>query len=248
MPRRSWRRRPRASAPARGWSSPPSSRCAAIRPRTCVLRPAFLDACARELAALAGAVRGERRSSSAFPSADGGGATTRSRCCATAASPAIYRKQRLPNYTVFDEERYFDAGERARASSTSTACAVGLVICEDCWFPGPARQAKAAGAQLRRRRQRLAVPHAAAGAAPRAGRRPGARDRAPDRLRQPRRRPGRARVRRRVVRRRRRAATSRSSCRRGTRRSRSRRSTGGAPSRCAARSTPARAARLRRRW
>src|SRR5690606_32854062 len=46
-----------------------------------------------------------------------------------------YHKRRLPNYGVFDEERYFAAGWRVpvyRAGSFT----FGVSICEDIWFPG----------------------------------------------------------------------------------------------------------------
>ncbi|MEM6582641.1 MAG: NAD+ synthase [Pseudomonadota bacterium] len=60
---------------------------------------------------------------------------------------AEYRKQALPNYQVFDEKRYFAAGNRACLVDIAGA-KVALSICEDIWEPGPTRQAKAAGAQL----------------------------------------------------------------------------------------------------
>jgi NAD+ synthase (glutamine-hydrolysing) len=60
---------------------------------------------------------------------------------------AEYRKQCLPNYRVFDEKRYFAAGNAACVFDLKgSRCA--LTICEDIWFPEPMQQAKAAGAQL----------------------------------------------------------------------------------------------------
>jgi NAD+ synthase/NAD+ synthase (glutamine-hydrolysing) len=59
----------------------------------------------------------------------------------------IYFKQRLPNYQVFDEKRYFEAGSGACVFEVG-GVKLGLTICEDLWFPEPAAQAKAAGAQL----------------------------------------------------------------------------------------------------
>ncbi|QJR15524.1 NAD+ synthase [Usitatibacter palustris] len=59
----------------------------------------------------------------------------------------IYFKQKLPNYSVFDEKRYFDVGNRACVFEVE-GTKFGLTICEDLWFPEPARQAKAAGAQV----------------------------------------------------------------------------------------------------
>ena len=55
---------------------------------------------------------------------------------ADGAVQAIYRKQHLPNYGVFDELRYFQPGERG-ATLAIDGVTVGLTICEDIWQPGP---------------------------------------------------------------------------------------------------------------
>ena len=60
---------------------------------------------------------------------------------------ANYRKQELPNYSVFDEKRYFEHG-RDTCIVDINGIRVALLICEDIWEPSPARAAKAAGAQL----------------------------------------------------------------------------------------------------
>jgi NAD+ synthase/NAD+ synthase (glutamine-hydrolysing) len=59
----------------------------------------------------------------------------------------FYFKQKLPNYRIFDEKRYFETGDRACVFEVE-GVKVGLTICEDLWFPEPAAKAKAAGAQL----------------------------------------------------------------------------------------------------
>jgi NAD+ synthase (glutamine-hydrolysing) len=60
----------------------------------------------------------------------------------------IYRKMRLPNYGVFDEVRYFQAGT-APAVIEVDGVTVGLSICEDMWVPGPPLTDEAlAGAEL----------------------------------------------------------------------------------------------------
>jgi NAD+ synthase (glutamine-hydrolysing) len=59
----------------------------------------------------------------------------------------VYFKQKLPNYRVFDEKRYFETGNQACVFEVEGR-KVGLTICEDLWFPEPAAQAKAAGAEL----------------------------------------------------------------------------------------------------
>ncbi|MEM8561156.1 MAG: NAD+ synthase [Pseudomonadota bacterium] len=60
---------------------------------------------------------------------------------------AEYRKQALPNYQVFDEKRYFTAGNEPCLVDIAGA-KVALSICEDIWEPGPTQQAKAAGAHV----------------------------------------------------------------------------------------------------
>ncbi|MEO6365258.1 MAG: NAD+ synthase [Luteimonas sp.] len=60
-----------------------------------------------------------------------------------------YRKRELPNYAVFDERRYFDADPDGGACVFDVGgVAVGLVICEDLWFPEPLAETQALGAQL----------------------------------------------------------------------------------------------------
>ena len=46
-----------------------------------------------------------------------------------------YRKHYLPNYGVFDENRYFMSAQRNQVFSRGRAV-IGLSICEDIWFPG----------------------------------------------------------------------------------------------------------------
>lgn len=60
---------------------------------------------------------------------------------------ARYFKQQLPNYGVFDEQRYFSAGEQSCVVEFK-GHQLGLLICEDVWQAGPAASAKAAGAEL----------------------------------------------------------------------------------------------------
>jgi NAD+ synthase (glutamine-hydrolysing) len=60
----------------------------------------------------------------------------------------VYRKIRLPNYGVFDEQRYFQAGEAGGLIQIGEHL-VGLTICEDIWQPGPPSSDEAlAGATL----------------------------------------------------------------------------------------------------
>ncbi len=58
----------------------------------------------------------------------------------------VYDKYTLPNYAVFDEKRYFAAGNRAVVIELK-GIKIGLSICEDIWSKEPAYQAQQAGAQ-----------------------------------------------------------------------------------------------------
>jgi len=66
---------------------------------------------------------------------------------ADGAIQARYFKQWLPNYSVFDEKRYFIPGEDPAVFEVA-GVRVGITICEDVWLPGPVAQAAEAGAQL----------------------------------------------------------------------------------------------------
>jgi len=59
---------------------------------------------------------------------------------------SIYDKMALPNYSVFDEQRYFKTGTKA---AVFELCGVkfGITICEDIWEKGPAKSAVGDGAQ-----------------------------------------------------------------------------------------------------
>ena len=66
---------------------------------------------------------------------------------------AGYAKQELPNHEVFDEVRYFIPGKEACVFECE-GIRYGVILCEDAWHAGPAKQAHAAGAQV------LLVPNA----------------------------------------------------------------------------------------
>ena len=58
---------------------------------------------------------------------------------------AEYHKQSLPNYSVFDELRYFSHGDETCVVAVDEF-RFGLIICEDAWEAEPVAEAKAAGA------------------------------------------------------------------------------------------------------
>ena len=66
---------------------------------------------------------------------------------------ATYHKQVLPNYGVFDEERYFEAGDSPLVfthcgTSSNESIRFGVMICADGWEAAPAAKAKHAGAEF----------------------------------------------------------------------------------------------------
>ena len=68
--------------------------------------------------------------------------------CSDGELKALYRKRFLPNYGVFDEERYFASG-RDLILLRHGEVLVGPTICEDVWQPGPpATDLALAGAEL----------------------------------------------------------------------------------------------------
>ncbi|MCA6063184.1 NAD+ synthase [Thalassolituus marinus] len=58
-----------------------------------------------------------------------------------------YAKQHLPNYQVFDEERYFAAGDQACVIDWR-GTRIALTVCEDIWHEGPVAQSAELGAEL----------------------------------------------------------------------------------------------------
>mgnify|MGYP002700079219 FL=1 len=60
---------------------------------------------------------------------------------------AQYAKRCLPNYQVFDEQRYFSAGDKVCVFDWQ-GHKVGLTVCEDIWHEQPIAESKDAGAEL----------------------------------------------------------------------------------------------------
>jgi NAD+ synthase (glutamine-hydrolysing) len=69
--------------------------------------------------------------------------------CAFGEVQAIYRKRLLPNYAVFDEQRYFTPGTERPTLVSVSGVRVGVSICEDAFSPtGPIATQAAGGAEL----------------------------------------------------------------------------------------------------
>ncbi|HET9059214.1 MAG TPA: NAD+ synthase [Acidimicrobiales bacterium] len=69
--------------------------------------------------------------------------------CAHGRVSGVYHKQNLPNYSVFDEQRYFAPGAGARELYLVGGAKIGLSVCEDAWDPiGPVAAQAAGGADI----------------------------------------------------------------------------------------------------
>ena len=69
--------------------------------------------------------------------------------CAGGEVRGVYHKVNLPNYSVFDEQRYFLPGAGAENLYVIGGARVGVSVCEDAWDPtGPVSAQAAAGAEL----------------------------------------------------------------------------------------------------
>jgi NAD+ synthase (glutamine-hydrolysing) len=115
-------------------------------PEDLLLRPGFLRAAAESLSEIASSTH-DVVALVGFPHLD---RDLYNACavCAEGEVKAVYRKRFLPNYGVFDEDRYF-APARDCILLELGGTLVGPTICEDMWQPGPpATDLALAGAQL----------------------------------------------------------------------------------------------------
>jgi NAD+ synthase (glutamine-hydrolysing) len=103
-------------------------------PEDLLLRPGFLRAAEQTLAEIAAATVGI----AALVGAPHLDRDLFNACavCVDGEIRAMYAKQFLPNYGVFDEDRYFQPG-RGLVLLRSEDALVGPTVCEDIWQPGP---------------------------------------------------------------------------------------------------------------
>lgn len=117
-------------------------------PEDLLLRPSFLADCEAALLRLAADVEGIV-AVVGWPQAAGAIGYNAASVLRDGRIAHTYRKRELPNYSVFDERRYFDVDPDGGDCVFEVAgVKVGLLICEDLWFPEPLASTVAAGAQL----------------------------------------------------------------------------------------------------
>ena len=103
-------------------------------PEDLLLRPGFLRAAAKTLDEVAAETKGL----TALVGAPHLDRDLFNACavCVDGEVKAMYRKQFLPNYGVFDEDRYFQPG-RDLVLIRCGETLIGPTVCEDIWQPGP---------------------------------------------------------------------------------------------------------------
>jgi len=115
-------------------------------PEDLLLRDAFLADCRSALERLAPRVRGVALVVGFPEKAADGRRYNAAALIRDGRIAAVARKHDLPNYEVFDEKRYFAAGDEPCVFELKRV-RFGLTICEDVWGPQAPAMAKAAGAQ-----------------------------------------------------------------------------------------------------
>ncbi|HEY5014820.1 MAG TPA: NAD+ synthase [Acidimicrobiia bacterium] len=116
-------------------------------PEDLLLRPAFVAEAAEALEKVA-ARTGETAAIVGFPE-PGRDLANAAAVLAHGRVQGVYRKHLLPNYAVFDEQRYFVAGDEYGPLFVIAGVRVAVSICEDAWSPtGPIAHQAAGGAEL----------------------------------------------------------------------------------------------------
>ncbi len=115
-------------------------------PEDLLLRDDFFRACDQEFRRIVSGIRGITLVLG-HPHQTGGKRYNAASVVRDGAVVATYLKRTLPNYTVFDEERYFDSGEEPCVFEHE-GLRIGINICADVWEEPAAKAAREAGAQL----------------------------------------------------------------------------------------------------
>jgi len=104
-------------------------------PEDLIMRDSFLAAARQQLDALAATMQQNTPGLKAivgFPEKDGSYTYNAAALLADGKVAAVYHKRNLPNYTVFDEQRYFHSGD-SPVVFEANGVKLGILICEDIW-------------------------------------------------------------------------------------------------------------------
>jgi NAD+ synthase (glutamine-hydrolysing) len=116
-------------------------------PEDLLMRPSFIEENMRALGEFAGRVPEDVVAAVGFVDLD---ADLYNACAVLSGGEILHRyhKHYLPNYSVFDENRYFREGSGAPLVDLGGDL-VGVSVCEDIWYPGgPAREQALSGASV----------------------------------------------------------------------------------------------------
>lgn len=117
-------------------------------PEDLLMRPSFLAGCEAALHRIAAATRGIT-AVVGWPESAGSVLYNAASVLREGRVEATYRKRELPNYAVFDERRYFEMDpDGGPCVFEVKGVPVGVLVCEDLWFPEPLAATVQAGAQL----------------------------------------------------------------------------------------------------
>jgi NAD+ synthase (glutamine-hydrolysing) len=117
-------------------------------PEDLLLKPAFVAANVEALEKLA-ARTGRVVAYIGFVEEADGRLHNAAAACAAGAVRGVYRKRLLPNYAVFDEQRYFRPGSGPMPLFDTDGVSFGVSVCEDAWAAdGPMADLGAAGAHV----------------------------------------------------------------------------------------------------
>ncbi len=119
------------------------------QPEDLLLRPAFIAACKEAVEGLArdiAAIAPDLIAIVGLPWQEDGALFNAAAVLQDGRIAQIYKKAELPNYSVFDDKRYFQCGS-SHVLIGRSGRKIGLLICEDIWFDAPANRAVEAGAE-----------------------------------------------------------------------------------------------------
>lgn len=114
-------------------------------PEDLLFRPGFEKRCHRAIAHIEKSI-GKTAIILGYPEREGKHLYNKAAFICNGKIAADYAKQELPNFTVFDEKRYFTPGNKPCIFEIN-GIKIGLLICEDIWHEHPIKQAKNAGAE-----------------------------------------------------------------------------------------------------
>jgi NAD+ synthase (glutamine-hydrolysing) len=117
-------------------------------PEDLLHRPAFINACMDKIKDITGACQNITAIVGAPLIDDAGLLFNSAYVIKDGGIIGVAKKQCLPNYSVFDEERYFIAGDEACVIDLNENIRAGISICEDIWCEQPAAAMQEAGANL----------------------------------------------------------------------------------------------------